>query len=181
MLFFHPFLQQVKRLQSGVSTHHFQARACKKIRDGVKKYRIPRALCRKKCSKWKLKNFIFLDLHKLRALVINGNHALKADFHWEWVFLLADEKNKRKKTRGKKKKLNVQVSFESANVKICKNQLTNQIKKKAEYFPPASKKTPNGNRPLLALGCSQIFPGSWSLGVAFPWRGREKAPWYFLW
>ena len=29
---------------------------------------------------------------------------------------------------------NVQLSFESASVKICKNQLTNQIEEKAEYF-----------------------------------------------
>ena len=32
-----------------VSIHHFKARACKKIRDDVKKYRIPRALGRKEC------------------------------------------------------------------------------------------------------------------------------------
>ena len=29
---------------------------------------------------------------------------------------------------------NVQLSFEYASVKICKNQLTNQIEEKAEYF-----------------------------------------------
>ena len=44
-------------------------------------------------------------------------------------------KKQKKKTRGKKKKLNnVQLSFESASVKICKNQLTNQLEEKAEYF-----------------------------------------------
>ena len=44
-------------------------------------------------------------------------------------------KKQKKKTRGKKKKLNnVQLSFESASVKICKNKLTNQIEEKAENF-----------------------------------------------
>ena len=58
------------------------------------------------------------------------------------VFLLADEKNKRKRTRGgKKKKLNnVQLSFESESVKICKNQLTNQIEEKAECFSTREQK-----------------------------------------
>ena len=63
------------------------------------------------------------------------------------VFLLADEKIKEKKNSKKEKLNNVQLSFESASVKICKNQLTNQVEEKSEYFPPASKKTLNGNRP----------------------------------
>ena len=50
--------------------------ACKKILDDVKKYRIPRALGRKKYSEWKLKNFSFLSLHKFCTLVVKGNHAL---------------------------------------------------------------------------------------------------------
>ena len=51
------------------------------------------------------------------------------------VFLLAGEK------KTKEKKLNnVQLSFESASVKICKNKLTNQIEEKAEYFSTREQK-----------------------------------------
>ena len=60
------------------------------------------------------------------------------------------KKNKRKKTRGKKKKLNnVQLSFESASVKICKNQLTNQIEEKAEYFSIREQKNSQWKSALM--------------------------------
>ena len=61
------------------------------------------------------------------------------------VFLLADEKSKEKKLAGRKEKLNdVQLSFESASLKICKNQLTNQIEENAEYF--STRKQKNSQR-----------------------------------
>ena len=59
---------------------------------------------------------------------------IKADFHWEY-FCSRMKKQKKKNSRKEKK-----VSFESASVKICKNQLTNQIEEKAEYFSTREQK-----------------------------------------
>ena len=60
------------------------------------------------------------------------------------VILLADKKTKAKKLAGRK---NVQLSFESVSVKICKNQ-SNQSTNQIEYFPHASKKTSQWNSAL---------------------------------
>ena len=57
--------------------------------------------------------------------------------------MLANEKTKAKNSRREKKLNNVQLSFESASVNICKNQLTNQIEEKAEYFYTREQKNPN--------------------------------------
>ena len=56
--------------------HHFWARACKKIRDDVKTYRIPRARMLEKSAvnkSWKLSTF-FQPAHILR-FVVNGDHS----------------------------------------------------------------------------------------------------------
>ena len=44
------------------------------------------------------------------------------------------------KKQEKKKLNNVQLSFESARVKICKSKLTNQIEEKLEYFSTREQK-----------------------------------------